>query len=330
MEITKGFASDLYSLNETGFDDIALAIFQFQAKNNAVYASWINGLGIDWQSITRVAEIPFLPISFFKTQTVKSGEWPPETLFKSSTTSGGVPSIHHVKDLPFYLNHAKRCFEYFFGSVSNFHFFALLPSYLERGDSSLVAMIDFFIRQSGSAYSSFYRENTDKLLADIELARKNRERRIMVWGVTYALLDLAERHSPDLSDCLIFETGGMKGRRKELTRSALHEVLKEGLGVDKIYSEYGMTELFSQAYTRGESAFFCPPWMRVFIREVGDPFSRLGSNKPGGLNVIDLANFSTISFVETEDAGQTLAGGGFEVQGRLDNSDIRGCNLMVE
>ncbi|MBX2969558.1 MAG: acyl transferase [Cyclobacteriaceae bacterium] len=330
MEITKSFASDLYTLNETGFDDIALAIFQFQAKNNAVYASWLGGLGIDRRNITRVADIPFLPISFFKTQVIKSGEWQEETAFKSSTTSGGVPSIHYVNDQQFYLNHARKCFEHFFGSVSNFHFFALLPSYLERGDSSLVAMIDFFIRQSGSAYSSFYRDNTDKLLADIELARKGGERRIIVWGVTYALLDLVEKHGPDLSDCLIFETGGMKGRRKELTRSALHEALKEGLGVEKIYSEYGMTELFSQAYTRGESAFFCPPWMRVFIREVGDPFSRLGSNKPGGLNVIDLANFNTVSFIETEDAGQILAGGGFEVQGRLDNSDIRGCNLMVE
>lgn len=330
MEITKSFASDLYTLNETGFDDIALAIFRFQAENNAVYASWISSLGIDWRKVKAVEEIPFLPVAFFKSQVIKSGDWPHKTVFRSSTTTGAMPSVHYVNDLPFYLQHARRCFEYFFGSVTDFHFFALLPSYLERGDSSLVAMIDFFIRESGSAYSNFYKDNLEKLLEDIDQARRDGKRKIILWGVTYALLDLVEKHGPDLSDCLIFETGGMKGRRRELTRSELHEVLKKGLRVDKIYSEYGMTELFSQAYTKGQSAFFCPPWMRVFIREVGDPFGRLGSNKTGGINVIDLANFSTISFIETEDAGRVLGEGGFEVLGRLDNTDIRGCNLMVE
>jgi hypothetical protein len=191
-------------------------------------------------------------------------------------------------------------------------------------------MMDHFIRQSKSSFSDFYRTDTSRLLQDIEEARREGKRKIIVWGVTYALLDLAEAHNPNLSDCLVFETGGMKGRRREMTRPELHEVLKGRFKVDKIYSEYGMTELFSQAYTAGGSAFQCPPWMRVVIREIGDPFSRLGANKSGGINVIDLANFSTISFIETEDAGLLLANGWFEVSGRLDNSDIRGCNLMVE
>ncbi|MBX2965995.1 MAG: acyl transferase [Cyclobacteriaceae bacterium] len=330
MEITKSFSSDLYTLNEADFEDIALAVFRLQAKNNAIYAAWLNGLGIDWMRVQAVADIPFLPISFFKSQVIKSGEWTESTLFKSSTTTGGVPGVHYVKDLQFYLYHSQKCFESFFGLVSNYHFLALLPSYLERGESSLIAMIDYFIKKSGSELSGFYLTNTDKLMRDIALARKDKSKKIILWGVTYALLDLAEGHTPDLSDCLVFETGGMKGRRKEMTRPELHEALKKGFGVEKIYSEYGMTELFSQAYTRGGETFYCSPWMRVFIRETGDPFVRLGSNKPGGINVIDLANIDTISFIETEDAGRLLADGGFEVHGRLDNTDIRGCNLMVE
>lgn len=330
MEITKSLASKIYTLNEAGFEDIALEVFRFQAFHNPVYRDWLAYLGVDPLAISSLDEVPFLPISFFKSQQIKSGEWPSETTFKSSTTTGGTPSMHHVRNLLFYLNHAQRCFEHFYGSVTDYHFFALLPSYLEQGGSSLVAMMDHFIRQSGSSLSNFYRTDTEKLLKDVDQARRDRGRKIVVWGVTYALLDLVEAHQPDLSDCLIFETGGMKGRRKELTRAELHKTLKRNFGVDKIYSEYGMTELFSQAYTEGGSAFYCPPWMQMSIREVGDPFGRPGVNKPGGINVIDLANFNTISFIETEDAGLILADGGFEVTGRLDNTDIRGCNLMVE
>lgn len=330
MEITKSFGSKLYTLNESGFEDIALEIFRFQAQENPIYKAWLNNLNVKWREVSAVDEIPFLPISFFKSLPLKSGNWPDVTVFKSSTTTGGVPSVHHVQNVDFYRAHALRCFEYFFGSVSDYHFFALLPSYLEQGHSSLVAMMDHFIRQSKSSFSDFYRNDTSRLLEDIEEARREGKRKIIVWGVTYALLDLAEAHNPNLSDCLVFETGGMKGRRKEMTRSELHEALKRSFKVDKIYSEYGMTELFSQAYTAGGSVFHCPPWMRVVIREIGDPFGRLGANKSGGINVIDLANFSTISFIETEDAGLLLANGGFEVSGRLDNSDFRGCNLMVE
>jgi hypothetical protein len=329
LEITKSFTSKLYTLNEWGFDGIALEIFRFQATENPVYQAWLSNLGIHWQEVSAVHEIPFLPISFFKSLPVKAGVWPDVTVFMSSTTTGGLPSVHHVCDADFYRLHAQRCFEHFFGPVSGYHFFALLPSYLEQGHSSLVAMMDHFIRQSGSSYSGFYKTDTVRLLQDIGLARKEGTRKIIVWGVTYALLDLAEAH-PDLSDCLIFETGGMKGRRKEMPRPELHGILKSRFKVDKIYSEYGMTELFSQAYTEGGQAFYCPPWMRVVIREIGDPFGRPGANKPGGINVIDLANFNTISFIETEDAGLIFADGGFEVSGRLDNSDIRGCNLMVE
>lgn len=330
MEITKSLASKLYTLNEAGFADIALDVFRFQAYRNPVYRDWLAYLKINPLAISSLAEVPFLPISLFKTRQIKSGEWPSETTFKSSTTTGGIPSTHHVRNLLFYLNHAQCCFEHFFGPVTDYHFFALLPSYLERGGSSLVAMINHFIHKSGSSLSNFYRADTEKMLTDMDQARRDGGRKILVWGVTFALLDLVEAHHPNLSDCLIFETGGMKGRRKELTRAELHKTLKSSFGVDKIYSEYGMTELFSQAYTLGGSAFYCPPWMRVYTREIGDPFVLTEKNKPGGLNIIDLANVDTISFIETEDAGLILADGGFEVTGRLDNTDIRGCNLMVE
>jgi len=326
----KSFESILYSVNEANFDDIALRLFHFQASNNPVYAAYLKNLGVQPSQVLMVEEIPFLPISFFKSKILQTGMWSPETRFRSSGTTGSVTSTHFVKDVNFYLNHTRQCFEYFFGSLEDYHFFALLPSYLERKDSSLVAMMDYFIRQSKSTYSGFYLSDLDKLVRDISEARKKSSRKIIVWGVSFALLDLAEKLGPDLTGCLVFETGGMKGQRKEIIRDALHNQLCKAFNVRCIYSEYGMTELFSQAYTKGGSGFYPSPWMKIFIREVGDPFFLVSKGKPGGINIIDLANMHTAAFIETEDAGVLAKDGTFEVQGRLDNSDIRGCNLLVE
>ncbi len=330
MDNIKSFDSILYTVNEANFADIALQVFQLQARNNPVYSAYLKQLAVNPNEVLTVQQIPFLPIQFFKSQTIKTGTWTPETSFRSSTTTGSVPSRHLVRNLDTYCHHATRCFEYFFGPVSNYHFFALLPSYLERNDSSLVAMMDHFIRSSKSDLSGFYLSDYPKLLSDVAHARKTTDRKIIIWGVSFALLDLAEKFAPDLQDCLVFETGGMKGKRQELTRQQLHDTLKQTFGVSMIYSEYGMTELFSQAYSKGNIHFYSPPWMKVMIREVGDPFAFLPPEKPGGINMIDLANADTLSFIETEDLGMLKTDGTFEVQGRLDNSDSRGCNLMVE
>lgn len=322
------FEQQLYTVNDQSFNDIALKLFQFQARSNPVYSAYIRYLGINPDKIRSVDHIPFLPIAFFKNQEVKTGTWCPETTFTSSGTTGTVVSRHPVKDLRFYLEHAEKCFEFFFGRLTDYHFLALLPSYLERKDSSLVAMIDHFITQSQSPYSGFYLHNTGKLLEDLEKLRRD-SRKTILWGVSFALLDLAEQYSPDLSHCLIVETGGMKGRRKEIVRNELHSLLCRHFRVNSIYSEYGMTELFSQAYTRGGNTFFCPPWMKVLGRDMTDPLQKGLQNETAGLNIIDLANWHSISFIETADIGKVFTDGSFEVLGRMDNSDVRGCNLMV-
>lgn len=329
MDISKSFNLDLYSVNEQNFADIALQLFHFQAKNNPVYHDFVHHLGCDPESVAAVADIPFLPISFFRDHEIKTGDWSPETSFLTSGTSGQKSGTHPVKEVKFYLDHTVRCFEHFFGDIRQYHFLALLPSYLERRNSSLVAMLDYFIQKSHSHFSGFHLHDLQKLLKDLEMLR-NDGKKTVLWGVTFALLDLAERYYPDLSHCLIFETGGMKGRRAEITRQELHQRLTGVFGVDRIFSEYGMTELFSQAYTRGKNAFFCPPWMKIMARDITDPLEKGLLNETGGINVIDFANLSSVAFIETEDLGKVYGDGSFEVLGRLDNSDVRGCNLMVE
>ena len=320
----------MYTVNERNLDDIVLRLFRYQARHNPVYASYLNHLAINPEDIKRINEIPFLPISFFKNHTLKTGTWEGETYFTSSGTTGQSTSVHHVADLNFYLQHAERCFTHFFSPLSDYHFFALMPSYLERENSSLIAMMNSFIQKSNSEYSGFYLDDYDKLLKDVGLARKKSNKKIILWGVSFALLDIAEKHAPDLNDCLVFETGGMKGRRKEIVRQDLHDQLKKGFNVDRIYSEYGMTELLSQAYTDGGNSFKTPPWMKIIVRDVADPFEKGQIGRGGGINVIDLANFRSISYIETEDSGTVFANGSFEVMGRIDNSDRRGCNLLVE
>ena len=270
-----------------------------------------------------------MPVSFFKYHTVKTGAWTGSTVFSSSGTTGYEPSVHHIEDLNFYLKNAQNCFVNFFGPLTGYNFIALLPSYLERENSSLVAMIDHFIRASNSPFSGFYLHNIKELLKDLEKLKTD-NRKTILWGVSFALLDLAENEKPDLSHCMVFETGGMKGRRKEITRQELHSALCSGLNVEKIYSEYGMTELLSQAYTKGSDKFYCPPWMRVIGRDTTDPLRKGLLDETSGINVVDLANLHSIAFLEIEDMGKIFHDGSFEVLGRLDNSDVRGCNLMVE
>lgn len=328
METFKSFRSLLYKVNGQSFADIALSLFRFQAVYNPLYSRFIQNLSIDYQKIETIADIPFLPISFFKLQTIKTGDWEAESEFISSGTTGMSTSVHYIKELEFYLHNAEKCFNHFFGKLSEYHFLAFLPSYLEKKNSSLIAMIESFIAKSGSPYSGFYLHNIDQLIEDLQALRGDSKKTIL-WGVSFALLDLAEKKQLDLSHCLLFETGGMKGRRKEITRAELHAILKKQFNVTSIYSEYGMTELLSQAYLLNER-FKCPPWMKVIARDVTDPLQKGLVSETGGLNIIDLANWHSIAFIETEDLGKVYADDSFEVLGRMDNSDARGCNLMIE
>ncbi len=329
MDTFKGFESKLYTLNEFSFEGIALDVFRFQAVHNPVYHQFLQHLSVNIETVNSIEQIPFLPISFFKTHLVKTGEWNEETVFTSSGTTGMITSKHAVKDLQFYLQHAQRNFELFFGSLTDYHFLALLPSYQEREGSSLIAMVQHFITESRSPHSAFYLYNQDQLVKDIDLLQSD-SRKIILWGVSFALLDLVEKYNIDLGNSFVFETGGMKGRRREMTRSELHQILKDGLNVTSIYSEYGMTELLSQAYAVHSNRFSLPPWMKVVGRELTDPFRKGLQDETAGINVVDLANWNSISFVETEDIGRVYMDGTFEILGRMDNSDVRGCNLMVE
>lgn len=328
MDTFKSFETQLYNVNESNFEDIALSLFQFQATHNPTYRSYIQGLDIDPNLVDTLEKIPYLPISFFKSHAIQTGDWMPMAEFKSSGTTGSSTSRHLIKDFQFYLSHSKRCFEFFFGDIRQYHFLALLPSYLERKGSSLVAMINHFIKESQSPFSGFYLHNYDQLLKDAKRLRSD-ARKTILWGVPFALLDIAEKHRPDLSHCMIFETGGMKGRRREMTRAELHGILKESFRVREVFSEYGMTELLSQAYSLGNETFRCPPYMKVLTRDITDPF-QVVVESTGGINVVDLANFNSIAFIETEDLGKKSKNGSFEIVGRMDNSEVRGCNLLIE
>lgn len=329
MDTFKSFVSKLYrTVNDQSFTDIALGLFRYQALHNPVYSAFIEKLSIPVPEVRRLDQIPFLPISLFKHYDIKTGEWEAETVFRSSGTTANVSSCHSVPNLALYLAHAQTNFEYFFGNVEGYHFLALLPSYLERTGSSLIAMMDHFIKASKSPYSGFYLHDTEKLLVDIAKT-KHENRKTILWGVSFALLEMAETYSVDLSHVLIFETGGMKGRAKEITRARLHDVLAGAFRVNNLHSEYGMTELFSQAYTKGGLQFHAPPWMKVLVRDLTDPLHKGLLNESGAINVIDLANRHSIAFIETEDLGIVYGDGSFEILGRVDNSDLRGCNLLL-
>jgi len=326
----KSFISDLQNLNASNYTDIALRLFRYQARHNPIYAQYIHHLGVQVDTVVRINDIPFLPISFFKNHIVKTEDWKEEITFHSSGTTGNTTSKHFIADLNFYLQHAEECFTHFFGLLSQYHFLALMPSYLEQKNSSLIAMMSSFIQKSQSSDSRFYLNEYDTLFEDINRLKKDTKKKIILWGVSFALLDFADKYKVDLSNCLVFETGGMKGRRKEVTRAELHTRLMNHFNIDKVFSEYGMTELLSQAYTTGSEVFYPPPVMKVVVREVLDPLERGLVNRTGGINIIDLANIHSVAFIETEDAGKVYEDGSFEIIGRLDNSDVRGCNLMVE
>ena len=328
METFKSFEQSLININDTNFEDIALRLFHFQVKNNPVYRQFLQHLKCKWENVSTLQQIRFLPISFFKTHLIKTSQWETSAEFSSSGTTGSISSKHPVHDLNFYRTHSKRIFNHFFGDLESFHILALLPSYLEREGSSLIEMMNYFINQSKSVHSGFYLHN-HKELADKLIGLKTDGRKVILWGVSFALLDLAEQYDLDLSHCIIIETGGMKGRRREWIREELHEYLCRRFNVKVIHSEYGMTELMSQAYSFGGGVYQCPSSMRVMIRNINDPFEWLYPGKTGGINVVDLANFHSCAFIETQDIGVAMESGYFEVLGRMDNSDIRGCNLLV-
>ena len=321
--------SDLFSIsNQKQFEKIALKTFRYQYENNFVYQEFCDLLHTNVQKVKTLQQIPFLPIQFFKSHTVVSNNEAPQAIFTSSGTTGMTTSQHLVTDVSLYEESYRRGFSQFYGNIENYVVLALLPSYLEREGSSLIYMVEDLIQLSNQPESGFYLNNHDELIEKlIELDSQGQN--VILIGVTYALLDLIEKRKFQLQNTIIMETGGMKGKRKEMIREELHQQLCAGFGVSSIHSEYGMTELLSQAYSLGAGVFECPSWMQILIRDTEDALSYITNGKTGGINVIDLANRNSCAFIATQDLGKKYANGTFEVLGRFDNSDIRGCNLMV-
>ncbi len=314
--------------NKTEFEDLALNIFKYQFENNRVYRSFCDLLYKHPSEVNTLKDIPFIPIQFFKTRDILSSKAPIKTTFTSSGTSGSETSKHHVTDLNIYQQSFTKGFEKFYGAIEDYAILGLLPSYLEREGSSLIYMVDSMIKTSKHPESGFYLNNLSELQETLTTL-DSEGKKVLLIGVSFALLDLVETYQFNLKNTIVMETGGMKGRRKELIRTELHDTLKKGFGVAHIHSEYGMTELLSQAYSKGNGVFNCPPWMTVLTRDTEDPLTIQEPGKTGGLNIIDLANVNSCSFIATQDLGRTHHDGSFEVIGRFDNSDIRGCNLMV-
>ena len=310
------------------FEKKALEIFKFQFENNLVYRSFCDLLCKHPSEIKDLKDIPFLPIDFFKSHEIKISSKKTSKIFTSSGTTGSNLSKHYVTDLDLYEKSFINCFKVFYGDINDYTILGLLPSYLERNNSSLVYMVNKMIEQSKFPESRFYLDEFDELKETILNLEKEKRKTILI-GVSYALLDLIEYHKFNLKHTIIMETGGMKGKRKELIKSELHKLLKNGFGVNNIHSEYGMTELLSQAYSKKNGLFSTPPWMKILIRDTEDPQSILPLAKTGGINIIDLANINSCPFIATMDLGKLHEDGQFEVLGRFDQSDIRGCNLMV-
>lgn len=317
----------IFSVTDDNFNALALEIFRFQYARNDVYQAFVNAIGCDYDKVDRLEKIPFLPVRFFKSHKVVTTQFEPEAVFESSGTTGMINSRHYVKDLALYQESFLMGFEHFYGPVKDWCIIGLLPSYLERKGSSLVYMVNELINLSRHPMSGFYLHEYDQLAAVLTELEKSRQKTLLI-GVTFALLDLAEQISMPLQHTLLMETGGMKGRRKEMIRQEVHDRLEKAFLLKAIHSEYGMTELLSQAYSPGEGIFKCPPWMKVLLRDDEDPFllTRKGS---GTINVIDLANIWSCSFIATDDAGRITNDGSFEVLGRVDGSDLRGCSLLM-
>ena len=314
--------------SENDFTKVALDVFKYQFENNKTYRSFCDLLNVHPSDINLLAQIPFLPIQFFKSRKIVSSNDEIQEIFTSSGTTGSITSQHFVTDIELYKESYVNGFAHFYGDIKDYVVLALLPNYLERNGSSLVFMVNDLIRKTNQSESGFYLHNLDELTQKLIKLDKNGQKIILI-GVSFALLDLIEKYQFSLKNTIIMETGGMKGRRKELVRAELHEVLKNGFGVAKIHSEYGMTELLSQAYSVGNGIFKTPPWMKILIRDTEDALTILPNQKTGGINIVDLANYNSCSFIATQDLGKINENGTFEIIGRFDNADIRGCNLMV-
>ncbi len=315
--------------SEEEFNACALDVFRVQAENNSIYKQYLQILGRSVEDIQHYRDIPCMPIQFFKSQDIIAAGKSAEIVFSSSGTTGMITSKHLVADTSLYERSFRLAFEQFYGPVEDLAILALLPSYLERTGSSLIYMVDDLIKHSQQAESNYFLYNQQDLY-DCLLSLKAKGTKTVLFGVTYALLDFVEAFQVDFPELIIMETGGMKGKRKEMIREELHEQLKAGFGVPHIHSEYGMTELLSQGYSKGEGLFYTPNWMKVLIRDTNDPLSLIDDKKTGAINVIDLANYYSCSFIATQDLGKYHPDGSFEILGRFDNSDIRGCNLLVQ
>lgn len=318
----------IFNLSPKHFEEVALEVFRYQAMNNEVYAKYISYLNLDVNKIHSIDKIPFIPISFFKTHRVITGNQESQVTFSSSGTTGMTPSKHYVIDNQVYERSFLEGFRLFYGDVTNYVVLALLPSYLEREGSSLIYMVNRLISDSGRVESGFYLHNHKSLVERLQQLEAVGQPTLLI-GVTFALLELATEYSLNLKNTIIMETGGMKGRGKEPVRSEVHHALMKSFGLTEIHSEYGMTELLSQAYSKGNGVFQTPPWMRVLVRDPYDPFGYLPTGRSGALNIIDLANIHSCSFIQTDDLGLVHSDGTFEVQGRMDGSPIRGCSLLV-
>ncbi len=320
------FKTLLFDSKLRNFNELALILHSLQKINNPIYRAFCNTAGFHLP-VDSYQKITFLPIGFFKSANVKTTSFEPELVFRSSGTTGTSTSKHEVKETSIYAACIHREFELFYGNIHEYCILALLPSYLERTDSSLVWMAQKWISDSGHPSSNFFLHNEEKLFEVLGQLKKEKQKTILL-GVTFALLDFAENYPISFPELIVMETGGMKGKRKELIREEIHQKLKESFGLHSIHAEYGMTELLSQAYAKSEGRFFCPPWMKIIITDPTDPFTILPEGKTGIINVIDLANIYSCAFIQTEDIGKLHSDGSFEVLGRMDNSDIRGCSLM--
>ncbi len=316
--------------SEEEFNQLALEIFFFQYENNPVYNNYVKLINCDTGQINNFKQIPFLPIEFFKTQKVICGKDTVKEVFCSSGTTGSQKSHHYITDISVYETSAIKSFERFYGTIADYTILALLPSYVERRDSSLIWMTKLFMSKSDyKADCGFFGENNSELAIKLKNIYNDPSRKLLLIGVSFALLDFAKNIKLPLNNIIVMETGGMKGKRKEMVREELHDILCKNFGVTAIHSEYGMTELLSQAYSQGNGVYNCPPWMKVLIREINDPLSLTMEGRSGGINVIDLANINSCSFIATQDVGKCNADGTFIVAGRFDHSDTRGCNLMM-
>ncbi len=316
--------------SELEFNQAALSVFQQQAINCSIYQQYLAHLGIEQKKIEHYLDIPFLPIAFFKSHAITSSSKPVEITFSSSGTTGQSTSQHLVQDSSVYEDSYNNAFELFYGKAEEYCILALLPSYLERNGSSLIYMVDDLLKQSKHPLSGYFLHNHQELFQTLSQLKASGQKTILI-GVTYALLDFIEKFQIEFPELIVMETGGMKGKRKEMVRNELHQLLCAAFGVKSIHSEYGMTELLSQGYSKGDGIFECPPWMKILLRDTSDPLSLLSEGQTtGGVNVIDLANINSCSFIATQDLGKKYVDGSFEIIGRFDNADIRGCNLLIQ